>query len=70
MGKRFWGWVAWFFFLLLLDFIIPFFWLKDIPKITGSFLFWTLWVSVAIGSMFLIILRWREPWDGNRRGRV
>ncbi len=69
MGKGFWGWIAWFIFLLLLDFVIPFFWLKNVPKITGSFLFWTLWVSVAIGSMFFIFLRWREPEEEKRGGR-
>ncbi len=69
MGRGFWGWIAWFLFLLLLDFVVPFFWLKNVPKITGSFLFWTLWVSVAIGSMFLIFLRWREPEAEKRGGR-
>lgn len=61
MGKGLWGWIAWFLFLLLLDFVIPFVWLKNVPNITGSFLFWIVWISVAIGSMFLIFLRWREP---------
>lgn len=69
MGKDFWGWIAWFLFLFLLDFVIPFSWLKDVPKITGSFLFWTLWVSAAIGSMFLIFLRWRDPEEENRGER-
>ena len=61
MGKGLWGWIAWFLFLLILDFLIPFVWLKNVPHIMGSFLFWILWISVAVVSMFLIFLRWREP---------
>jgi drug/metabolite transporter (DMT)-like permease len=60
MGKTFWFWVVWFLFLFCLDFFIPFFMLKDIPKLTGSFLFWVIWVFVAIISMFVIFLRWQE----------
>ncbi|MGD8521050.1 MAG: hypothetical protein PVF56_07895 [Desulfobacterales bacterium] len=60
MGKSFWGWVSWFVFLFLLDFIIPFKILKDSPTLTASFLFWVLWVIVAIVSMFIIFLRWQE----------
>jgi len=67
MGKRFWGWMAWFFFLFLLDFTIPFFWLKDVPEVAGSFFFWVLWILVAIASMFVIFLRWREP-QGHSKG--
>jgi len=48
--KVFWGWVAWFLFLFVLDFTIPFLGLKDVPKVTGSFLFWILWILVAIGA--------------------
>jgi len=60
MGKAFWGWMCWFVLLFILDFTIPFLWLKDVPKITGSFLFWIIWIIVAITSMFVIFLRWRE----------
>ena len=69
MGKGFWGWIAWFLFLFLLDFLVPFIWLKNVPRITGSFLFWILWITVAIGSMFLIFLRWREPREGGEGGQ-
>ena len=65
MGKLFWGWIAWFLFLFALDFTIPFIGFKHIPKVTGSFLFWILWVVVAIASMFLIFFRWRENYDNN-----
>jgi uncharacterized membrane protein YhaH (DUF805 family) len=63
MSSAFWKWIAWFLFLFVLDFTVPFLLLKDIPKMTGSFLFWLLWVIAAMGSMFLIFLRWR----GNHR---
>jgi hypothetical protein len=68
LGKSFWGWIAWFLFLLLLDFVVPFVWLKNVPKITGSYLFWILWIAVGIGSMFLIFLRWREPQERGEEG--
>ena len=54
MSKAFWKWVAWFLFLFVLEFTVPFLLLKDIPKMTGSFLFWLLWVIAAMGSMFFI----------------
>lgn len=69
MGKGFWGWIAWFLFLFLLDFVVPFVWLKNVPKITGSFLFWILWIIVAMGSMFFIFLRWQEPPQGGEGGQ-
>ena len=51
-------WIAWFVFLLLLNFYIPFVVLVDIPNLSGSFLFWVVWVVVAIISMFIIFLKW------------
>jgi hypothetical protein len=39
--------------------------LKGVPKVTGSFLFWTLWIVVATVSMFLIFLKWRENHGNN-----
>jgi hypothetical protein len=42
------------------DFTIPFHALKDIGKVSGSFLFWIIWMAIAIMSMFAIFLRWRE----------
>jgi hypothetical protein len=60
MGKVFYGWVCWFVFLFILDFTIPFYLLKNVPTVMGSFLFWVIWMLVAIASMFIIFLRWRE----------
>jgi drug/metabolite transporter (DMT)-like permease len=60
MGKTFWFWVGWFLFLFCLDFFIPFYLLKNIPKLTGSFIFWVIWIFVAIISMFAIFLKWQE----------
>jgi hypothetical protein len=60
MQKSLWLWIAWFAFLLLLNFYIPFVVLADIPNLSGSFLFWVVWVLVAIISMFIIFLKWRD----------
>jgi len=60
MGKSFWGWVSWFGLLLILDLMVPFVFLKDTPAFTGSFLFWVIWIMVAIISMFVIFLRWQD----------
>ena len=60
MGKAFGGWVLWFIVLFIVDFTIPFHQLKGIQKVQGSFLFWIIWMAIAIVSMFAIFLRWRE----------
>jgi hypothetical protein len=60
MNRTFRRWLCWFLFLFVLDFTIPFFLLKDVPTITGSFLFWVIWILMAIGSMFVIFLQWRD----------
>ena len=60
MNKALRFWLIWFAFLLLLDVLIPFTLLVDIPQVKGSFLFWTCWTLVAIGSMFIIFFRWRD----------
>jgi len=64
MGKALWGWVCWFLFLIIIDLTIPFHILKGIQRVRGSFLFWIVWMAVAIASMFAIFLRWRE--DGKK----
>jgi hypothetical protein len=69
MGKGLWGWLAWFVFLFLVDFFVPFRLLAEVPSVAGSFLFWILWVVAAIASMFVIFLRWREPEVQDQRGR-
>ena len=60
METKFWLWVAWFVFLLLLNFILPFTTFKQVASFSGSFVFWIVWVLVAIISMFLMFLSWRE----------
>jgi uncharacterized membrane protein YedE/YeeE len=59
-GKRPAAWLIWFLVLFLLDFLVPFVWLSSVQKVTGAFLFWTIWTVVAIVSMFAVFLRWRE----------
>jgi len=59
MSKTGWAW-TWFGFLLALDIAIPWFVLPHVKKMSGAFLFWTVWVAVAIASAFFIFLRWRE----------
>lgn len=64
MGKSLWSWVGWFLFLFLLDFTLPFVLLKKIAAIQGSFLFWLIWIIVAIISMFIIFSQWRDNESG------
>lgn len=59
MTKSAWAWV-WFAFLLALDIAIPWFVLTNVEKVSGAFLFWTIWVVAAIISAFVIFLKWRE----------
>ena len=46
--------------MFVLDFLIPFHYLCDVPRLSGSFLFWIVWVLVAIASMFVLFIRWRD----------
>ena len=59
-------WLIWFAILLLLDVLVPFYLLADIPHAGGSFLFWTCWTVVAIGSMFVVFLRWHDDSTAGR----
>lgn len=59
MTKSAWAW-TWFAFLLALNIAIPWFVLTRVEKMSGAFLFWTVWVAVAIISAFVIFLKWRE----------
>jgi hypothetical protein len=59
MSKFVWAW-TWFGALLLLDIVIPWFVLTRVEKVSGAFLFWTIWVVVAIISAFVIFRKWRE----------
>jgi amino acid transporter len=58
LGMTKWAW-AWFGFLLALDIAIPWYALTNVEKVSGAFLFWTLWVVAAIISAFIIFLGWR-----------
>ena len=58
MTKFAWAWV-WFAFLLALDIAIPWFVLTRVEKVSVAFLFWIIWVVVAIISAFVILRRWR-----------
>jgi len=59
MSKFAWAW-TWFVFLLVLNIAIPWFVLTHVEKMSGAFLFWVVWVVVAIISAFVIFLKWRE----------
>jgi hypothetical protein len=59
MTKFTWAWI-WFAFLLALDIAIPWFVLTNVEKMSGAFLFWTVWVVAAIITAFVIFLKWRE----------
>ena len=60
-------WLIWFAFLLLLDVLVPFYLLSDIPHAGGSFFFWACWTVVAIGSMFVVFLKWRDDPAADRQ---
>ena len=60
MDAKFWLWLAWFVFLLILNFILPFTAFRQVDSFWGSFLFWVIWGLVAIVSMFFMFLSWRE----------
>ena len=60
MRASFWWWIGWFLVLFVLDFVIPFHYLSEVPRLAGSFLFWMVWVLVAIASMFVLFMQWRD----------
>jgi uncharacterized membrane protein YhaH (DUF805 family) len=60
MSPSFWWWIGWFLFLFVLDFLIPFQYLMKVPTLSGSFLFWIIWILAAIASIFVMVLRWRD----------
>ena len=59
-GKKLCTWIGWFVFLFILDFAVPYGLLNNVGSLSGSFLFWTVWGLVAIGSMWLMVRGWRE----------
>ena len=60
MKRAFWAWLSWFVFLFVADFVIPFYFLSEVKLVTGSFLFWILWIIIALISMFIIVSKWRD----------
>ncbi len=56
-SKMVWGWLA---VLVALDLVVPWVVLGNEGRFLGAFLFWVVWTVVAIASMFLLLLRWRE----------
>lgn len=52
-----WGWLA---VLLVLDLVVPWVLLGNEGGFLGAFLFWVVWTAVAIASMFILLLRWKE----------
>jgi len=56
-SKFVWGWLC---LLLALDIVIPWYVLGGYARFTGAFLFWVVWTAIAIASMFVLFLRWRE----------
>lgn len=60
MKRAFWAWLSWFVFLFIADFVIPFHFFSDVKLMTGSFLFWIVWIVVALISMFIIVSKWRD----------
>lgn len=60
MTKRRLLWVIWLVILILSAYIVPYILLNDINKITGAFLYWTLFALIAIFSTIKIVNYWRD----------
>ena len=52
-----WGWLCG---LLIADIVFPWYVLSGQARFAGAFLFWVVWIIIAIASMFVFFLRWRE----------
>ncbi len=59
MSKLALAWL-WLVFLVVLDFVFPWFVFRQVAKMSGSFLFWVVWALAAIASSFFIFLKWWE----------
>ena len=70
MKKSFWLWVGWFAILLLVNFILPFTLLARVASVKGSFLFWLIWIGVAIFSMFMMFMTWQDDKSAPERGQI
>ncbi|MDK2821167.1 MAG: hypothetical protein PWP31_1132 [Clostridia bacterium] len=54
------GWVMWFVLLILSAYIVPYVFMGNLPKMSGPFLFWTLFALVAIISTIRVTNYWRD----------
>ncbi|MBE9513512.1 MAG: hypothetical protein IMY83_00580 [Chloroflexi bacterium] len=52
--------LVWLVFLLALDLALPWGVLGGVESFSGVFLFWVAWAAVAVASMFVLFLRWKE----------
>ena len=52
--------LVWLVFLLALDLAMPWGVLAGVESFSGVFLFWVAWAAVAVASMFVLFLRWKE----------
>ena len=52
-----WCWLA---LLIVLDIVVPWYVLSSVPKMSGAFLFWTLWIIAVVMSAFVVVSSWRE----------
>lgn len=54
------AWVVWFFIIVMSAFIVPYYFLSEVPRIYGAFLYWGLFAVTAIISVGIITSKWRD----------
>jgi len=54
------GWVIWFVILVIPAFFVPFYFMSDVAKVYGAFLYWGVFALVAIVSVGIITSKWRD----------
>ncbi len=59
MGNQIKGWIIWFLVLVLSAFIVPFYLLSGVEKVSGAFLYWGLFALAAMISVGVITGKWR-----------
>lgn len=60
MSKRGFLWVLWFCLLLASAYVVPYGLLSHYEKMTGAFLFWSVFAIVASLSIAKLISGWRD----------
>lgn len=53
-------WLAWLTFLIISAYVVPYVFLDNVQRVTGAFLFWSIFALVAILSTIRIISYWRD----------